>query len=317
MTATGRGLSAAQVAQFQGEGYLLVERLLEPAELQPLIEEISSEVDRLASELHAAGVLSATYAEEGFTTRLTRLTAETDQVYWRIASGQLCGPQVFELLRHPKILDVAEALLGPEIVAASAYRLRPKVPGFAHGVVPWHQDSGYFEPACDNALILTVWMPLVDATAENGCLWVIPASHHGPVVPHRQARQYLEIPSEHLDLGHAVCVPVPRGGALLLGNRTAHCSTDNTTDTIRWSFDLRYQGLNAPSPALPADLRAEARAAVRELTALPDLPLSCYAPEPDCLVRSARHPEAVIADWESFHRLRTTHQPGPSPRRWA
>ena len=26
-------------------------------------------------------------------------------------------------------------------------------------------------------ILVTVWIPLVDTTQENGCLWVIPGSH--------------------------------------------------------------------------------------------------------------------------------------------
>lgn len=310
------GLSQAQLDAFEEDGYLLLEQLVPPTDLDPLCDEISSVIDRLAAELHATGELSRTYADEGFETRLSRITAETEQVYWQLAGGRHCGQAMFEVLRHPAILDVVESLVGPEIVASSAYRIRPKVPGFGHGVVPWHQDSGYFEPACDRALILTIWMPLVDATPENGCLHVIPRQHVGPVVTHHREERYLAIADDLLDLAHAVCVPVPKGGALLLSNRTPHCSTPNTTDGIRWSIDLRYQGAEAPSPALPEPLREQAVAATRARTELPSLPLSCYAPEADFLVRSAQHPEAVVSDWSEFYRIRTTHLPGPGPARW-
>ncbi len=314
--AVAGGLSPAQLEAFEREGYLLLERLVPPTDLDALCDEISGVIDRLAGELQAAGELSRSYAEEGFETRLARITTETEKVYWQLAGGRHCGRAMFEVLRHPAILDCVESLVGPEIVASSAYRIRPKVPGFGHGVVPWHQDSGYFEPACDRALILTIWLPLVDAALENGCLWVIPRQHVGPVVAHHREERYLAIADDLLDLDHAVCVPVPKGGALLLSNRTPHRSTPNTTDVVRWSIDLRYQGAEAPSPALPEPLRSRAVAATQTRTQLPDLPLSCYAPEADFLVRSREHPEAVVRDWESFYRLRTTHQPGPGPARW-
>ena len=172
-----------------------------------------------------------------------------------------------------------EGLVGPEIVASSVYRLRPKVPGWPHGVVPWHQDSGYFEPYCDAELVLTVWIPLVDATAERGCLQVIPRAHTGEVVRHRRdaSGRYLEIPDDALPPGAILTAPVPLGGALLLTNKTPHRSTDNTTDVIRWSADVRYQHAdlptnyrppsgyaNLPEPA-PADLDAATWRTFRDL----------------------------------------------------
>lgn len=87
--------------------------------------------------------------------------------------------------------------------------------------VPWHQDSAYFEPYCDHSLVLTVWIPLVDTSSDNGCLWVIPRVHTGEVMPHRPAagKAYLEIPADELPDGDCICCPVRKGGALLLSNR--------------------------------------------------------------------------------------------------
>lgn len=305
-------LSAPQIAEFHREGYLVVRDVFTQDDLQPVIDEICQAVDRRARKLVEEGVLSRTYAEEGFETRLTRITAETERLYWSISSGKLAGRGIFRLLSHPKLLDLAEALVGPEIVASSVYRLRPKVPGFAHGVVPWHQDSGYFEPYCDTSLILTVWVPLVDATAERGCLQVLPRAHLGPVFTHARTADghYLEVGAGHLPAAEVVTVPVPFGGALLLTNRTPHCSTENTTDVIRWSADLRYQ-----SADLPTNYRPPSGLPFAELPE--DAPVACYPPEADFLVRSRQRPQDVVADWQAFHELRRRHVATPVTNRWA
>ena len=82
----------------------------------------------------------------------------------------LHGPGFFQLITHPKLLDLAESLCGEELIASSVYRLRPKIPHYSYGAVPWHQDSAYFEPYCDRGLVLTVWIPLVDSDQRNGWL---------------------------------------------------------------------------------------------------------------------------------------------------
>jgi ectoine hydroxylase-related dioxygenase (phytanoyl-CoA dioxygenase family) len=48
-------------------------------------------------------------------------------------------------------------------------------------------------------------------------------------------------------------VPVKRGGVLLFHHLTKHASLTNTSDGIRWSFDLRYQPIGQPTgrPAFP------------------------------------------------------------------
>ena len=39
-------------------------------------------------------------------------------------------------------------------------------------------------PEADEATILTVWLPLTDATEQNGCMQVIPRSHREGLKDH-------------------------------------------------------------------------------------------------------------------------------------
>ncbi|MCC6446686.1 MAG: phytanoyl-CoA dioxygenase family protein [Armatimonadetes bacterium] len=304
-------LTPLQIAEFYREGFLALEDVFTDSDLQPVIDEINEEIDRRAREMAASGSLSKSYEEEGFETRLTRITAETDRLYYSICSGQLDGPGVFSLLTNPKMVDIAESLVGPEIIASSVYRLRPKIPGFPHGVVPWHQDSGYFEPFCDKSLVLTAWIPLVDATPERGCLQVIPRAHTGEVVRHRvhSSLPYLEIPPEAIPEGDWLTVPVRKGGVLLLTNRTPHASIENITDVIRWSADLRYQNADLPTNFMTAGSRPFREPKETE-------PVACYPPEADFLVRSRKRPGDVVTDWQRFRDLRQRHIVHPVADRW-
>jgi phytanoyl-CoA hydroxylase len=311
-------LTQAQIKEFHAEGFLVVENLFAEEDLQPVIDEINVEIDRLARELVASGELSRTYGEEGFLTRLTRIQAETDKVYFGIASGRLSGPGIFSSLTNPKLLDLVESLVGPEIIATSIYRLRPKVPRLAYGVVPWHQDSGFFEPYCDKSLILTVWIPMVDATAERGCMQVMPRAHLGDVFYHtlfspetaRKGARYYHIPDEALPEGNIVTVPVNKGGVLLMTNRTPHRSIENTSDVVRWSVDLRYQ-----SADLPTNARSDSGDLIRE-PFNPSEPIACYPPEADFLVRSKKRPQDVITDWQRFDQMRRSYERVPVTKRW-
>jgi hypothetical protein len=230
-----------------------------------------------------------------------------------IWNGTLAGPALFDLIRHPKLLDIAEQFCGPELIASSVYRLRPKIPDYGYGAVPWHQDSGYFEPYCDQALVLTVWLPLVDAGPERGCLWVLPRAHRGEVVAHglNATRTYLEIPPEALPAGEPICVPIRKGGVLLLSNRTPHASFENTSDIVRWSLDLRYQSAALPTNAPISRLEGESVPSAAD-----GVPMACYPPEADFLVRSRLRPNEVVTDPEAFRLLRETHRYRPVTNRW-
>jgi ectoine hydroxylase-related dioxygenase (phytanoyl-CoA dioxygenase family) len=312
MSALTFRLTEAQTAFFEEEGYLVVDNLFTPEELLPVIAEIDAEVNRQAEALVAAGALSRTYVEYGFERQLAKISEETDTIARSIWNGALAGPALFDLIRHPKLLDIAEQFCGSELIASSVYRLRPKIPRYDYGAVPWHQDSGYFEPYCDSALVLTVWLPLVDADAENGCLWVIPRAHRGGVVRHAiHPVAYLFIPEDALPPGEWVCAPVRKGGILLLTNRTPHASFENSSDIVRWSLDLRYQ--NAALPTNAPITRLEGEVSGSEAG---DIPVACYPPEADFLVRSQRRPQEVVTDPAAFYALRTSHQHRPVTTRW-
>ena len=302
-------VSPSQIGEFHQTGFLVLDNLLDDADIAPVREELTAEIDRRAEVLVRQGKLSARYENMNFETRLARISAETPELALSIWDGSLSGAVFFDLLRNPKILDLAESLVGPEIIASSVYRLRPKVPDLRKGDVPWHQDSAYFEPYCDDHLVLTIWLALVDATQESGCMWVQPGCHKSRVFRHVQEKggsHYLEIAEEERPQVEPVCVPVRNGGAVLLTNKTPHFSGTNTTNHVRWAMDLRYQDAALPTNAsitrLPGDIVGDPSK---------NIPLACYPPEADFLVRSQKRPQEVVATAEEFHRLRTTYKALP------
>ena len=305
-------LTPEQVATFHERGYVVVADVFDQQVLGDLERELDDFVSEQAALAIAAGELTQDYAELPFDQRLGAITAETRAVALALhGKGRLHGPAIFAFMTHPRLLDTIESLTGPEIVASSVYRIRAKVPG-SLGEVAWHQDSGFFEPYCDDGLIVTVWAPLVNATRENGCLWFWPGEHKRGLKRHVPSdKAGLSLAAEMLPQEGAVPVPVPRGGAVLFTNMTPHASFTNSTDRVRWSLDLRYQSAalptNAPIPRLPGEAVADVDDGV---------PLACYPPEADFLVRSALRPESVVADHHEFKRLREEHVVAPVSRRW-
>jgi hypothetical protein len=135
----------------------------------------------------------------------------------------------------------------------------------------------------------------------------------GPILPHRaDARaHYLEIDEEQFGGIKPICVPVKKGGVLLMTNRTPHASFENKTDVVRWSMDLRYQSATLPTNAKITRLPGET-------IAVPEsgVPLACYPPEPDFLVRSKLRPKEVLQTPEEFIALRKNHEYQAATDRW-
>lgn len=291
-------LTAEQAAQYLQEGWVMVPDVFAPEALEPLRAELTGDLHRAALKLRAEGKVQHLYEEEPFERRLTRIHDETPEILNHVGGGAATGRAVFGLLTDPGLLAIAESLVGPEIVASSVYRVRPKVPGSQRGVIPWHQDSGYFSPHCDGSLIVTCWVPLVEATPERGCLQVLPHAHTSGVYTHytNGPGGWLVIGPEAMPQVEPVSVPVPLGGVLFLTNLTPHRSTPHTVDVVRWSIDVRYQSAAVPSNVgQPPQYFNLGR---------PRHEIACFPPEADVVIRSRRNPAAEVRTWEAFHAIR-------------
>ena len=157
----------------------------------------------------------------------------------------------FKLLTHPRLLDVVELLIGPEIYSNPIQHARIKppesvrksdAPGNGYlATTPWHQDQGVITADADETDILSVWIAVTDATEENGCLCMIPGSHREGLAPH-----CFEIPEKFRE-NFVTPVPMKAGSALFFHRLTKHSSLPNHSDDIRFSFDLRYSPVGMPS----------------------------------------------------------------------
>ena len=266
-------LTAEQREHLTEFGFVAVEDLIDPENIiDPVVDEYAGVLDSLAEKLFAEGVISSTYSELDFGERVTRIYEESGEIYNGYFDFSLpqdgikpdtpfwAGPAVFRALTCPSLLDAVESVIGSEIYSNPVQHVRIKVPesrsprdengNVKFGVTPWHQDSGVINPEADETDILTVWFPLMDASAENGCLQVVPGSHTGQLLTHCPGYKQVAgvtIPTNMFAEGAAMPVPLKKGGALLLNKLTVHSSLPNVSDRIRWSFDLRYHPIGQPT----------------------------------------------------------------------
>lgn len=269
-------LDERQRRRLEEDGYLVVDGVLDPTnDLQPVMAEYSQVLDGIAHELLAAGEISSDYSDLAFNERLIQICGESGrnfpqhfdislpQAGIRLDTPIHVGPAVFGLLTHPRLLDLVEDICGPEIYSNPVQHIRMKLPKRAVAAdctsglvtkIPWHQDNGVILPEADRSSILTVWLPVTEATVENGCLQVIPGSHRGDLAAHCPTDKGAAIPDRLVDAAQAVPIPMQPGSVLLMHQRTIHSSLDNVTESeVRISFDLRYQpvGQHTGRPAFP------------------------------------------------------------------
>jgi phytanoyl-CoA hydroxylase len=253
------GLSPEQVQQFHDDGFLIVRDLLPNEALQPLIEELVDKVDDLTNQAVAQGLVDSadTFPDAPFATRLALVSQACSDHNWLWRQIQGKGHKtagMFTLRTFPCLLDVAEALIGPEIYAHPQSTLRAKLPGQIQTVVPWHQDLAYLSPEdAGETLFVNFWIPLVPATAANGCMQVIRGSNKLGLLRHVAAAAIPEptasrgIDDADLPDGELVTCQVAPGDVLLTMEYVLHRSIPNTSDTVRWSVDIRYSELGLPT----------------------------------------------------------------------
>ena len=146
-----------------------------------------------------------------------------------------------EMIRHPKILDAVEDVLGPNILCwnTSFFIKERHDPGF----VSWHQDATYW--GLSSADVATAWIAMSPANRVSGCMKFIAGTHRSQV-RHEDTfdRNNLltrgqEIAVE-VDEAKAVHVELKPGQASLHHVLLFHGSEPNRSDDRRIGLAIRY-----------------------------------------------------------------------------
>jgi hypothetical protein len=116
--------------------------------------------------------------------------------------------------------EIVRQLLGPEVSAGIGHAIFKPA---GHGApTPWHQDEAYWDPAKSYESV-SIWVPLQEATEDNGCMWFVPGSHRLEVLPHQSIGGDTRIHALEA-LGAitqgAISCPLPAGGATFHTSRT-------------------------------------------------------------------------------------------------
>ena len=251
-------LSAAQQAQFQQQGYLVLSAFKTPAEIASVRARASAIVDAFDADAHRTV----------FTTQDQVRT--TDRIFLDSAYGIACffEEDAFDAaghLRQAKALSInkiGHALhdrdpvfdqfsRGPALaaVAAGLGLVEPRIwqsmyifkqPGIG-GEVRWHQDATFF--ATEPVTVTTFWFALEDATVDNGCLWVQPGGHHTPL-RERFVREGDVTRMETLDTtpwptqAEAVPLPCAAGTLVCFHGLLPHYSAPNRSAVSRHAYTL-------------------------------------------------------------------------------
>jgi non-haem Fe2+, alpha-ketoglutarate-dependent halogenase len=210
-------LSAPDVERYRHDGYLYPLAALSAAEIEESLQGLERYEGWLGMPL-----------------------TEADRK-WRSATHAFL-PWVDALVRHPRILDAVESLIGPDIlVYTSTFFIKePESAVFA----AWHQDATYFGLVPHEHV--TAWLALTDATREAGCMEVVSSrgmprqlAHAALGLEHSINRGGQAIVDE-FDTQGSEMMAVPAGSFSLHHTLCRHRSAPNRASYRRIGIGISY-----------------------------------------------------------------------------
>ena len=235
--------TAEQCEAFDRDGFVLMRGVLDPGDVARARDEIDGFDARKNESLKARGddaydisVADVITFSELLVGRSDVLKAfSTQEVFGRLAAD-FVGPDV-------------------RIYWDQAVYKRPEpVREF-----PWHQDTGYTFTLPQH--YLTCWVPLVDATIDNGCPWILPGGHVRGTLHH----WWTDVGWRCVDEApEAVPVEAAVGDVICFSSLAPHRTGPNVTDEVRKAYILQYcrEGSTAFQPKVQNDESRQFRVTV-------------------------------------------------------
>ena len=146
---------------------------------------------------------------------------------------------LWDIATEPRILDLVQDILGPDIVCWATAVLS-KAPGDPKRV-PWHQDAGFW--ALSPARTVTVWLAVDGADEGNAAMRFIPGTHDRGVLPEAAAAGESVFHKGTADaetMGEPYVNALRAGQCSLHADMLVHGSAPNLSDRRRCGLTLRY-----------------------------------------------------------------------------
>jgi phytanoyl-CoA hydroxylase len=244
---------AAQKSAYDRDGFVAIEGLLSPDEVEAL------RAETIAIARGDRGTIAGVRPDDA---------RADDAVIGDILAIHMphkISPLMRATMSHPKLVPILTALVSPNLKAMQTmlFVKKPGKPGQA-----WHQDE-HFIPTRDRSLC-GAWIALDDATIENGCMWMHSGSHASgvlyPMRPHGDDRfdSAEEVHGHGYEREGGVPVELKAGGVAFFNGHVLHRSLDNRARSgFRRALVTHYMSAES---LLPWTLgAATARADVRDI----------------------------------------------------
>lgn len=215
--------TASDRQAFDDRGYVLVPSLLSPTEISLLSQYARADQSIQTRATHRTDA-------QGGTTSLTLSNDLEDNLYAAV-------------VRLRRVAENMALFLGDEVYHYH-HKMMLKEP-FVGGAWEWHQDYGYwYNFGCLYPAMGSCFIAVDRATRENGCLQVVPRSHHVGRIDHGKVGGQTGADMERVEAILArlpvVHVEMQPGDGLFFHGNLLHRSDQNTSPNPRWSLICCY-----------------------------------------------------------------------------
>ena len=227
MNQTDYKVSARQIKFFNENGYLLIEDIITPDEVQIYSDIYDSFLNGSISTGKNRGDLGAGLGNAEKGEAITQIMWPSDFM-----------PQLHHMSYHTRVLSLSRDLLGDDI-EFDFDMLISKAPE-TYTPTPWHQDAAYWINMPDTRAV-SCWMALDYATKDNGCMWYVPGSHKLPLRPHRFAGKAGGALMCECTEEEGVAIEIKPGSCIFHHGHTLHYSRGNSTKVNRRALILNFR----------------------------------------------------------------------------
>ena len=208
-------LSEEQVKHYVRDGYISPIEVLNQGEIQTL----NLKLQAFRERINLNGKIAGRYNQK----------------------PHLILPWADQIIRHPRILDAVEQVIGPNIFCWGSQFFSKDAGDNAY--VSWHQDGNYW--GLSSIDVVTAWVALTPSTLASGCMNVVPGTQDRHV-------QHIDTYAEDnlLSRGQEIAVTVlpeevvpielQPGQMSLHHVMIFHGSEPNKSDHPRVGFAIRY-----------------------------------------------------------------------------
>ena len=164
-----------------------------------------------------------------------------------INEALILEPRLKNTLTYLRCREVARQLLGVPV----GYQFDHAIFKAPQNRTPtaWHQDEAYSQEPIPLRSV-HFWIPLQSVTQSNGCMWFIPGSHRGPLLPHRLLNSRTDgsnkavsggtLVTDNVDDSQAVACPLAIGGVTVHHPLTLHYTGANQSDSVRKAWIIHF-----------------------------------------------------------------------------